>query len=85
MSRRLQEAHASYILARAEYRRRYDDWTQEMRRQWDEKLEAQRADYKAALVRWRGMMSAMNRLSQPSAQSLLTLTAVLDAFKHRLF
>lgn len=82
---RLQEAHASYILARAEYRHRYDDWTQEMRRQWDEKLEAQRADYKAALERWREMMNAMNRLSQPSAQSLLTLTAVMDVLKHRLF
>ena len=82
---RLQEAHASYVLARAEYRHRYDDWTQEMRRQWDEKLDAQRADYTAALERWQEMMSAMNRLSQPSAQSLLTLTALMDVLKHRLF
>jgi stearoyl-CoA desaturase (delta-9 desaturase) len=84
-SARLQAAHEAYTLARAEYRHRYDDWTHEMRRQWDEKLEAHRADYTDALERWSRMMRAMNRMSQPSAQSLLTLTAVVDVLKHRLF
>ncbi len=81
---RLQEAHESYLHAKAEYRHRYDEWTHEVRRQWDETLEARRAEYESARERWRGMMAAMNRLSQPSAQGLATLTALLDLAKHRL-
>lgn len=84
-SARLQAAHEAYLLAKAESKHRYDDWTHEMRRQWDEKLAAHRAEYETALERWRALMRAMNRLSQPSAQSLLTLTALVDLLKHRLF
>ncbi|MDE2492252.1 MAG: fatty acid desaturase [Elusimicrobia bacterium] len=82
---RLQSAHAAYLAARAEYRHRYDEWTHEMRRQWDETLAARRAEYKAARERWSGMMTAMNRLSNPSPQSLLTLTAFLDVARRRFF
>jgi stearoyl-CoA desaturase (delta-9 desaturase) len=81
---RLQHAHESYLHAKAEYRHRYDEWTHEVRRQWDGTLAARREEYESALERWRDMMAAMNRLSQPSAQSLLTLTALLDLVKHRL-
>ncbi len=84
-SARLQAAHEAYAHAKAEYRRRRDQWTADARRQWDETVSARRAEYREALERWQATMRAMNRLSQPSAQSLLTLTAFMDIFKHRLF
>jgi stearoyl-CoA desaturase (delta-9 desaturase) len=82
-SSRLEVAHQQYLLAKAEYRHRYSDWEADVRRQWDEKLKGHRADYEAALTQWRATMRAMNRISQPSAQSLLTLTALVDLMKHR--
>ncbi|HEX4048426.1 MAG TPA: fatty acid desaturase [Elusimicrobiota bacterium] len=84
-SKRLELAHERYLHAKAEYRHRRDEWTADVRRQWDEKLAACRAEYREATDRWQAMMRAMNRLSQPSAQGLLTLTAVMDVLKHRLF
>jgi len=84
-SRRLELAHERYLLAKAEYAARRDEWTADVRRQWKEKLDSYQAEYDEAMARWRATLRAMNRISQPSAQSLLTLTAVLDVLKHRLF
>lgn len=84
-SRRLELAHQRYLHAKAEYGHRRDEWTADVRRQFREQLEAHRAEYEEAMGRWRAMVRAMNRLSQPSAQQLLTLTAVVDLLKHRLF
>ena len=83
-SKRLEAAHERYLLARTEYRHRRDEWTTDVRRQWEENLAAYKAEYRDASDRWRSMIRAMNRLSQPSAQGLLTLTALLDVLKHRL-
>jgi stearoyl-CoA desaturase (Delta-9 desaturase) len=84
-SRRVQEAHASYLVARAEYRHRAEEWTAETRRRWKGKLAAHQADYEAAMIRWREMMRAMNRLPQPSASGLLSLATVMEVLKHRVF
>lgn len=84
-SRRLQVAHEAYLLAKAEYRHRYDEWSSEMRRQWDETLALRRSEYEAASARWRGTMRAMNRIPQPSASGLLSIAAVMDILKHRVF
>lgn len=83
-SRRLELAHQQYLLAKAEYAHRRDEWTADMRRQWREKLDSYRAEYDEAMARWRAMMRAMNRLPQPSASGLLSLAAVLDVVKHRV-
>jgi stearoyl-CoA desaturase (delta-9 desaturase) len=84
-SKRLELAHERYLLAKAEYRHRGEEWTADVRRQWEEKLASYRAEYRDAADRWRQMLRAMNRISQPSAQGLLTLTALVDVLKHRLF
>ena len=84
-SRRLTEAHASYLAAKAEYRHRAREWSADARRRWQDQLDAHRGEYEAALERWQGMMRAMNRLSQPStARGLLTLTALVDVLKYRI-
>ena len=67
-SMRLELAHEQYLHAKAEYRHRRDEWTADMRRQWENKLASCRAERQEASDRWRAMMRAMNRLSQPSAQ-----------------
>ena len=84
-ARRLEEAHHSYLTAKAEYRHRYEEWTADVRRQWQDKLAANRADYETALSRWRLTMRAMNRLPQPSASGLLSMSLVMDVLKHRVF
>lgn len=85
-SQRVYEAHAAYVLAKAEYKHRYEDWSSDVRRQWRGKLAAHRADYEAAMNRWRSTLRAMHRLPQPSASSLLSLAAVVDVLKnHRPF
>jgi stearoyl-CoA desaturase (delta-9 desaturase) len=84
-SKRLELAHEQYLHAKAEYRHRREEWTADVRRQWEGKLSSCRAEYHEASDRWHAMMRAMNRLPQPSAQGLLTVTAVMDVLKHRLF
>ncbi len=84
-AKRLETAHASYLLAKAEYSHRRDEWTADMRRQFKDKVDRHRAEYEDAMERWRNLLRAMNRLNAPSAQHLLTLGAVLDLFKHRSF
>jgi len=84
-STRLQEAHERYLHAKAEYKHRREEWTTDVRRQFRAQLDAHRAEYEEAMARWRAMLRAMNRLSQPSASQLLTLTAVVNVLKHRLF
>jgi stearoyl-CoA desaturase (delta-9 desaturase) len=81
----LETAHQRYLLAKAEYQNRRREWSKDARSQWEEKISAYHAEYKAAMTRWRTMLRAMNRLSQPSAQSLLTLTALVDLLRLRLF
>ncbi|MBI4371724.1 MAG: fatty acid desaturase [Elusimicrobia bacterium] len=66
-SARLQAAHEAYVQARAERRRRREEWTADLRREWDTRLAAHRADYKAALESWRAMLRAMERIPQGSA------------------
>lgn len=82
-SKRVYEAHAAYTLAKAEYKHRYDDWSSDVRRQWKGKLAMHRAEYEAAMIRWRGTLRAMHRLPQPSASGLLSLAALLDVLKHQ--
>lgn len=83
-SLRLQHAHEAYLHAKAEYRHRYDDWSADVRRQWDETLAQRRAEYREASARWRSTMRAMNRLPQPAASGLLSLATVVEILKHRV-
>lgn len=64
-SRRVYEAHAAYVWAKAEYRHRCRSWSSDMRRQFKAQLAAQRDAYEQALKRWRGTVRAMHRLPQP--------------------
>lgn len=64
-SRRLQEAHERYLLAKAEYRHRRREWAADVRRQFRAKMAVRRAEYEYAMVRWRSTLRAMDRLSQP--------------------
>ena len=84
-SKRLELSHERYLHAKAEYRHRREEWTADVRRQWEAKLSSCRIEHQEASDRWHAMLRAMNRLSQPSASGLLTLTAIMDVFKHRLF
>ncbi|UPT72715.1 MAG: hypothetical protein M0D55_12275 [Elusimicrobiota bacterium] len=84
-SARLQQAHEAYVLAKTEYKHRYDDWSADVRRQWDETLATRRAEYREASARWRGMMRAMNRIPQPTASGLLSLATVAEVLKQRVF
>ena len=63
-SRRLETAHERYLLAKAEYRHRRDEWSAEVRRQWEAKLSSYRGEYRDAKRRWSDMMRAMNRIQQ---------------------
>lgn len=83
-SQRVYDAHAAYILAKAEYKHRYNSWSADVRRQWQGKVYAHRADYEAAMIRWRSTMRAMHRLPQPTASGLLSAAALLDVLKHRV-
>lgn len=84
-SQRVYDAHAAYVLAKTEYKHRAREWSADVRRQWQGKVYAHRADYEAAMIRWRATMRAMHRLPQPSASGLLSLAAVMDVLKHRMF
>ncbi|MBI3288450.1 MAG: fatty acid desaturase, partial [Elusimicrobia bacterium] len=84
-SHRLELAHKTYLSTKAEYRHRYEDWSADVRRQWQGKVAWHRADYEAAMMRWRMTMRAMNRLPQPSASGLLSMAAIMDVLKHRVF
>lgn len=83
-SRRLETAHETYLHAKAEYRHRRREWSADVRRQWKEKVASCRAEHDEAVRRWRDMMRAFNRLPQPSASSLMTVTALADLLKHHL-
>lgn len=82
---RVVEAQQAWLNAKAEYRHRCEEWTADVRRQWRGKLEMRRADYEAALIRWRMTMRAMNRIPQPSASGLLSLATVVEVLKYRVF
>ncbi len=84
-SARLQSAHEAYVLARAEYRHRYDDWSADVRRQWKETVALRRSEYREAASRWRATIRAMNRIPQPAASGLLSVATVLEVLKHRVF
>lgn len=84
-SQRVYDAHAAYVLAKAEYKHRAREWSADVRRQWKGKLALHRAEYEAAMIRWRGTLRAMHRLPQPSASGLLSLAAVIDVLKYRFF
>lgn len=83
--RRLELAHQRYLHAKAEYRHRREEWTADVRRRYQAQLDAHRAEYEEAMDRWRSMLRAMNRLSHPTPQQLVTLTALVDVLKHRPF
>lgn len=82
---RLETAMAQYQAAKVEYGHRKAQWSVEARRQWAEKISEYQDEYNEAMKRWRSFVRAMNRIPQPSAHSLFTLTAVLDLLKYRLF
>ena len=44
-----------------------------------------RADYEAAMIRWRMTMRAMNRIPAPSASGLLSAATAMEVLKHRVF
>ena len=82
---RVVEAQQAWLHAKAEYRHRYDDWSADVRRQWQGKLAMHRADYEAAMIRWNMTMRAMNRIPQPSASGLLSLATVVEVLKYKVF
>lgn len=63
-SRRLEEAHARYLIARAEYAHRRDEWTADARRRFRASVAVRRAEYEEAMERWATMLNAMRRLSR---------------------
>ncbi|MDE2142642.1 MAG: fatty acid desaturase [Elusimicrobia bacterium] len=68
-SRRLEAAHQRYLHAKAEYRHRRDEWTADVRRQWEENLAAYKREYREAWNGWRALIRAMNRLSRPAVSA----------------
>jgi len=81
---RLEQAMVQYHEAKIEYGHRKDEWSAEAHRQWDAKIAEYRSEFKEAKTRWRSMIRAMNRIPHPSAQGLLTFTALVDILKARL-
>lgn len=84
-SLRLEQAMAQYQAAKLEYGRQKDEWSAEAGKQFAARIESCRDEFLEARKRWAEMLRAMNRISQPSAQGLLTFTAVVDILKTRLF
>lgn len=72
-----------YYIAKAEYRRQKQQWSSDLRREWRVRLAQYRAEFDEALAGWRQTLRAMHRYPRPSAQGLLTLTALLDVFRMR--
>jgi len=83
--RRFEEAMAQYHAAKLEYQRQKAEWTADVRRQWNEKLAAHEEDLADARRRWANLIRAMNRIPHPSAQGILTITAVLNVLKTRIW
>ncbi|MBI3554007.1 MAG: fatty acid desaturase [Elusimicrobia bacterium] len=82
---RLETAMAQYNHAKLEYRRMKRQWSVDMRRQWRAKMDEYKVEFHQAHERWQDTMKAMNRIPHPSAQGLLTFTAIVDIFKAKLF
>lgn len=77
----LEAALSRYHQARIDYRRQKDRWTEETRRQWSLKLAQYKSDFYLARAHWRERVRRIHRIPQPSAQGLVTLTALLDLLK----
>jgi stearoyl-CoA desaturase (delta-9 desaturase) len=82
---RLELAMVQYHQAKLDYRRQKDQWSADVRRQWAEKMVYYKAEFDEAGRRWTELMRAMNRIPHPSAQGLLTITAVIDVLKTRIW
>jgi len=80
---RVEEAMTRYYLARAEYRRQKAQWSRDLRRDFRVKLAQYQTEFDEAMAGWRQTLRAMHRYPRPSAQGLLTLTALLDVFRMR--
>jgi len=81
--RRLEAAMAQYHAAVVQYRREKDRWSKEARRKWAGHVAYYKAEFLYARAQWRRTLRSMNRFPQPSAQGILTLTAVLDVLRNR--
>lgn len=83
--KRLESAAAQYQQSKIEYTRQRHQWSEDMHKQWAANFVYYRQEFIEARRRWRDLMLAMNRIPHPSAQGLLTLTAVIDVLKTRLW
>jgi stearoyl-CoA desaturase (delta-9 desaturase) len=82
---RLESAYSDYQQAKSEYLRQKHVWSQDMRRQWHEKIEHYKIEMEEARRRWNELLRAFNRIAQPSAQSALSLAFVVDVLKYKLW
>lgn len=80
--KRFEQAYAQYQLAKVEYKARSDQWSADMRRQWEEKLSAYRAELDDARRRWQDLIKAMHRVPAPTARGLASFAFVVDILKH---
>ncbi|OGR87865.1 MAG: hypothetical protein A3J74_06320 [Elusimicrobia bacterium RIFCSPHIGHO2_02_FULL_57_9] len=82
--KRLESAAAQYQQAKTEHRRQKHQWSADMRKQWTGNIVYCRREFVEARRRWRDLMQALNRIPHPSAQGLITLTAVFNVLKTRI-
>ncbi len=83
--RRLEGAYAQYQVAKAEYLRRKHEWSEDVRRQWREQVEAHQAEFDDARRRWNDLLRAMNRIPRPSAQTAFSMAFVVDLLKYKVW
>jgi stearoyl-CoA desaturase (delta-9 desaturase) len=81
--KRLEAAVMQYQHAKAEYRRQKVYWSTEARRQWRHRVALYKKEFVLAKLGWQDTLRAMYRFPRPSAQGLLTFTALLDVFRMR--
>ena len=79
---RFETAYEQYQLAKIEYRKRKDEWSADMRRQWAAQLESYEAELESARRRWRDLIRAMHRIPAPTARGLASFAFVVDVLKN---
>jgi stearoyl-CoA desaturase (Delta-9 desaturase) len=82
---RLEAAYVQYLHAKLEYKRRKDEWSAEVRRQWHAKVEEHRAELDAASERWDAMVKAMYRIPVPRAHGVFSFAFALEVLKYKLW
>jgi len=82
---RLEAAYSQYQFAKVEYKRRKDEWSAEVRKQWKATLADHHEELELARERWDAMVRAMYRIPFPRAHGVFSMAFALEVLKYKLW